>query len=182
MIFDIYTLVEAIWLILPAYAANGLTPLVSLRKNLHPIDGGRKLWGQPLFGPGKSWEGLVFGTLIGGLIGLVEMLAYPFLPFGISPVPLNIVSMSPLLGLLLGFGAMFGDLAGSFIKRRLKIPRGKPAIILDQEDFLIGALTFSLLLIPIEIEWAILLAVITPIIHLVANGIGYLLKVKKQPW
>jgi hypothetical protein len=28
----------------------------------------------------------------------------------------------------------------------------------------------------------ILLAVITPIIHIVANGVGYFLKVKKQPW
>jgi CDP-2,3-bis-(O-geranylgeranyl)-sn-glycerol synthase len=182
MVFDIYTLVEAIWLILPAYAANGLTPLVGLRKGLHPIDGGRRFKGEPLLGPGKSWEGMLFGTLIGGLIGLVEMLAYPYLPFSISAELLNIVPMSLLLGLLLGFGAMFGDLVGSFIKRRLKIPRGKPAIILDQEDFLAGALAFSLLLILIEIEWAILLAVITPMIHLAANGIGYILKVKKQPW
>lgn len=182
MVFDIYTLVEALWLVLPAYAANGLTPLVGLCKNLHPIDGRRKLWGQPLFGLGKTWEGLLFGTFIGGLIGLIEMLAYPYLPFGISPVSLNIVSMSPLLGLLLGFGAMSGDLAGSFIKRRLKIPRGKPAPILDQEDFLAGALAFSLLLISLDADSVILLAVITPVIHIVANGIGYLLKVKKQPW
>ena len=182
MVFDIYTLVEAIWLILPAYAANGLTPLVGLCKKLHPIDGGRKLWGQPLLGPGKSWEGLVFGTLIGGLIGMIEMLAYPYLPFSISPVLLNIVPMSLVLGLLLGFGAMSGDLVGSFIKRRLKIPRGRPAPILDQEDFLAGALALSLLLVSLDTGWVILLAVITPVIHIVANGIGYLLKVKKQPW
>jgi CDP-2,3-bis-(O-geranylgeranyl)-sn-glycerol synthase len=182
MVFDICTLVEALWLIIPAYSANGLTPLVGLCKNLHTIDGGRKLRGQLLFGPGKTWEGLVFGTLIGGLMGLVEMLAYPYLPFHISPVPLSIVSMTPALGLLLGFGAMFGDLAGSFIKRRLRIPRGKPAPILDQEDFLAGALAFSLFIVSLEWNWVILLAVITPVIHIVANGIGYLLKVKKQPW
>ena len=182
MVFDIYTLVEAIWLILPAYAANGLTPLVGLRKNLHPVDGGRKLWGQPLLGPGKTWEGLIFGTLVGGLIGLVELLAYPYLPFGISPIPLNIVPMSLALGLLLGFGAMFGDVAGSFIKRRLKIGRGRPAPLLDQEDFLAGALAFSLLMVSLQIGWVILLAVITPVIHITANVIGYVLKVKKQPW
>jgi CDP-2,3-bis-(O-geranylgeranyl)-sn-glycerol synthase len=182
MVFDIYTLVEALWLIIPAYAANGLTPLVGLKKNLHPIDGGRNLWEQPLLGKGKTWEGLIFGTLIGGIIGMIEMLAYPYLPFSISPVPLNIVPMSLLLGLLLGFGAMFGDLVGSFIKRRLRIPRGKPAPILDQEDFLAGALAFSLLLITLNWDWVILLAVITPIIHIAANRIGYLLKIKKQPW
>lgn len=182
MVFDIYTLVEALYLILPAYAANGLTPLVGLRKGLHPIDGGKKFRGQQLFGEGKTWEGLVFGTLMGGLIGLVEMLAYPYLPFDISPVPLNIIPMSLFLGLLLGFGAMCGDLGGSFIKRRLKIPRGKPAPILDQEDFLAGALLFSLLLVAIEAGWVILLVVITPVIHITANILGYLLKVKKQPW
>jgi CDP-2,3-bis-(O-geranylgeranyl)-sn-glycerol synthase len=182
MVFDIYTLVEAIFLILPAYAANGLTPLVGLCKNLHPVDGGRKFRGQPLLGPGKSWEGLAFGTLIGGIIGLVEMLAYPYLPFGASPVSLSIVMMSPLLGLLMGFGAMLGDIVGSFIKRRLKVGRGKPAPVLDQLDFLAGALAFSLLLINLKWDWVILLAVITPVIHIVANVIGYVLKVKKQPW
>ena len=182
MVFDIYTLVEAIWLILPAYAANGLTPIVGLRKGLHPIDAGRKLWGQPLFGQGKTWEGLLFGTLIGGLIGLVQMLAYPYLPFYDSPVLLNIVPMSMILGLVLGFGAMCGDLMGSFLKRRMKIGRGKSAPVLDQEDFLAGALVFSLLLVRLDWDWVILLAVITPVIHIVANGIGYVLKVKKQPW
>jgi CDP-2,3-bis-(O-geranylgeranyl)-sn-glycerol synthase len=182
MVFDIYTLVEAIYLILPAYAANGLTPLVGLRKGLHAVDGGRRFKGEPLFGPGKTWEGLVFGTLVGGLIGLIEMLAYPYLPFSISPVSLDIIPMSILLGLLLGSGAMLGDLGGSFIKRRLKVQRGKPAPILDQEDFLAGALLFSLLLVSLKWDWVILLAVITPVIHIVANVIGYVLKVKKQPW
>jgi len=182
MVFDIYTLVEAIWLILPAYAANGLTPIIGLRKGLHPIDGGRKLRGQLLFGPGKTWEGLIFGTLMGGLIGLVEMLAYPYLPFSISPVPLNIVPMSAVLGLLLGLGAMFGDLGGSFIKRRLNIPRGRPAPILDQEDFLAGALAFSLLMVSIQASWVILLVFVTFVVHIVANMIGYMLKIKKQPW
>jgi CDP-2,3-bis-(O-geranylgeranyl)-sn-glycerol synthase len=182
MVFDIYTLVEALWLILPAYAANGLTPIIGMKKHLHPIDGGRKFRGEPLFGEGKTWEGLLFGTLMGGLIGLVEMLAYPYLPFSDSPVLLNIVPMSIALGLLLGFGAMTGDLGGSFIKRRLRIPRGSPVPLLDQEDFLAGALVFSLLLISLKIDWIILLTVITPIIHLTANAIGYVLKVKKQPW
>ena len=182
MVFDIYTLVEAIWFVLPAYAANGLTPILGLRKGLHPIDGGMIYRGQPLFGEGKSWEGLFFGALIGGLIGLVEMLAFPYLPFNVSPVALNIIAMTPLLGVLLGLGAMVGDLGGSFVKRRLRIARGKPAPFLDQLDFLTGALIFSLILLSLEIEWLILLAFITFILHIVANIIAYLLNIKKQPW
>ena len=182
MVFDIYTLVEAIWLILPAYAANGLTPILGLRKGLHTIDGGRKFRSQPLFGEGKTWEGLLFGAIMGGFIGLVEMLAYPSLPFSTSPVPLNIVTMTPLLGFLLGLGAMLGDLGGSFIKRRLRIARGRPVPILDQLDFLAGALLFSLILVRLEAGWIVLLAFITFLVHIVANMMAYLLKIKKHPW
>ena len=48
----------------------------------------------------------------------------------------------PLIGFLLGFGALLGDALGSFIKRRMGIGRGKPAPILDQIDFLIVATCF----------------------------------------
>ena len=54
--------------------------------------------------------------------------------------------------------------------------------MLDQLDFLAGALLLSLALVSLQIGWVILLAVITPFIHLTANVIGYALKIKKQPW
>jgi len=176
---DVYTLVEVIWLVLPAYAANGLAPLA---RGKRPIDGGRKLGKERVFGDGKTWEGFAFGTVVGVIVSVIQMLAFPFLPFGISPVPLIIVPMGPVLGFLLGFGAMVGDLGGSFIKRRFGIPRGRPAPLLDQEDFLIGALIFASFWVAIRPEWAILLVIITPIFHWIANLIGYLLKVKKQPY
>jgi len=80
MVFTIYNLVEALWLIIPAYAANGLAPLMGLRKNLHPIDSGRMLGKSRLLGNGKSWEGLAFGIAVATAIALVEMLACPYLP------------------------------------------------------------------------------------------------------
>lgn len=180
-VFNIYIFVEALWLIIPAYGANGLVPII---KGRHPIDFGKRLKdGQPVFGPGKTWEGLIFGCIIGAILGIVEMLAFPYLPWdAANPVTLTIVTMGPALGFLLGFGAMVGDLAGSFIKRRFRIERGKPAPLLDQEDFLVGALVFASLLVSIKIHWVIMLAVITPIFHWVANGIAYLIKIKKEPW
>lgn len=178
-IFNIYILVEVIWIILPAYAANGLAPLA---RGKRPIDGGRKLGGDRLFGDGKTWEGLILGIVVAVVIALVEMAAYPYLPWDISPVTLVIIPMSVTLGFLLGLGAMLGDLAGSFIKRRFGLKRGRSAPLLDQEDFLIGCLLLASLLVIVKIEWWILLIVITPVLHWVACVIGYIFKVKKTPY
>lgn len=182
MVFTIYNLVEALWLVIPAYAANGLTPLIGLSKNLHTIDGGRMLGKSRLLGEGKTWEGLAFGVAVAAAIALVEMLAWPYLPWELSDIPLMIVPMSPLLGLALGMGAMLGDAAGSFVKRRLNVQRGSPVPLLDQLDFLLGAFLLAVLVVPVKPEWVLLMVVITPVLHLTANLIGFRLGVKKTPW
>lgn len=179
MVFDIFTLVEAIWLILPAYAANGLAPIF---RGKHYIDGGRLLRGKPVLGKGKTWEGLIGGAVVGGIIGLVEQAAFNYLPFQYSPVLLTIVPMSFWLGLLLGFGALFGDLCGAFVKRRCGLERGRPAPLLDQEDFVIGAFFFASFAVALKADWFVLLFVLTPVLHLIANGIAFLIKLNKEPW
>ncbi|MBM3303578.1 MAG: CDP-2,3-bis-(O-geranylgeranyl)-sn-glycerol synthase [Candidatus Aenigmarchaeota archaeon] len=181
MVFDIFTLVEAVFFILPAYAANGLAPLF---RGKHAIDGGKTIRKQPILGAGKTWEGLIGGIVVAGVIGLVEQLAFPFLPWSLSPQPLVIVPMTLVLGLIIGAGAMFGDLCGAFIKRRCGIERGRPAPLLDQEDFLVGAFAFAWLIggAALQSGWFVLLFVLTPALHVVANVIGFLLKVKKEPW
>jgi CDP-2,3-bis-(O-geranylgeranyl)-sn-glycerol synthase len=179
-IFNVYVLVEAVWLILPAYAANGLVPLFRGKRRL---DFGKKfIDGRPLLGPGKTIEGLFFGAVIGAAIGLVEMTAFPYLPWEMSDVPLRLAVMTPALGFLLGLGAMVGDSAGSFIKRRLKLERGQKAPLLDQLDFFFGAIIFASAMTVIRPEWVILMTVLTPIFHYTACVIGYALKVKREPW
>lgn len=178
-IFNIYNFVEALWIIIPAYAANGLAPLINGR---HPIDGDRLFRGKPVLGKGKTWEGLLFGTFIAGVIGLVEQLAFSYLPFEISPVPLNIVPMSFQFGLFLGLGAMTGDIIASFFKRRLGMKRGQSAPVLDQDDFIVGSLVFASAIVRVEFSWWVLLLVFTPVFHLVANRIGYWIKVKPIPY
>lgn len=179
MVFDIYTIVAAVWLILPAYAANGLAPLF---RGKHPMDGGRKLEKHFILGPGKTWEGFIGGTVVAIIIAIIMQVAQPYLPWGISAVPLNIIPMTAQLGFLLGFGAMAGDAGGSFIKRRFDIGRGKPAPLLDQLDFLVGAMIFAMILVNIEIGWWIILLIMTPIIHWISCIIGFIFKVKKTPY
>ncbi len=176
---DIYTFVEAIWLLWPAYGANGLCMFA---KGKSPIDGGRLWKGKQILGPGKTWEGLGLGVAVGTLVGTLQMLAFPILPWHLSAVRLDLLPMSPFAGFLIGLGAMLGDIAGSFVKRRIGIARGKPAPVLDQLDFVAGMLIALAIFFPLKWEWVAILAIITPVIHLAANGIAYLLKLKNVPY
>ena len=186
MVFDIFTLVEGLWILLPAYAANGFAPLAKYRSRLHPIDGGRLFRGKPLFGQGKSWEGLLIGVAIAIVISLIQQTAFPFLPWSLSDelhgVTLNIVPMTALLGGLLGLGSMLGDLGASFIKRRLGMRRGRSFPFLDQNDFLIGALLLASLLVAVQISWVILYLILTPLFHFIASFLGYKMGVKREPY
>jgi CDP-2,3-bis-(O-geranylgeranyl)-sn-glycerol synthase len=75
-----------------------------------------------------------------------------------------------------------GDLAGAFLKRRLGIAPGGLLPIIDQIDFVVGALLFSLPLMMIYWELAIAVIIITPPIHLLTNFLAYKLKLKSNPW
>lgn len=176
---DIFTFIEAVWLMWAAYGANGLCMLA---RGKRPIDGGRNFDGKPILGRGKTWEGLILGVVIAVLVATFQMYAYPFLPWNLSPVPLDIVLMSPFMGFVVGLGAMVGDLGGSFVKRRFGIGRGKPAPLLDQLDFIIGMFIFMAFVVTLKWEWVVILLVLTPILHLIANRIAYLVKIKNVPY
>jgi len=176
---DIYTFVEAVWILWPAYGANGLCMFA---KGKHPIDGGRTWRGKPILGPGKTWEGLAFGSLVGMLVATFQMFMFPLLPWGISDVRLDILPMTPFIGLVIGLGAMLGDIAGSLVKRRLNIGRGKPAPLMDQLDFIAGMLILLSFFAAVKWEWVVILLVMTPVLHLIANRIAYMLKLKNVPY
>jgi CDP-2,3-bis-(O-geranylgeranyl)-sn-glycerol synthase len=160
-------IVNAIIFILPAYCANA-SPVIAggglpidLRKNF--IDG------KPIFGKNKTFRGFLVGLLVGTGVGLAESKAF---------------NRPLMLGLLLSLGALFGDLAGAFLKRRLGIAPGNLLPIVDQVDFVVGALVLSLLLSPSMLTWELALTVllITPPIHLLTNFAAYKLGMKSNPW
>ena len=92
----------------------------------------------------------------------------------------------------LSFGSIFGDALGSFIKRRLNIPKGEKAPILDQYDFVIGAFLFLAIF---QWEWLFdnflkglhIIALFTMLgatwfLHRAVNIIGYKMGKKEVPW
>ena len=177
------------WYILPAYVANGFAVFAKVLKNHHLIDGGKLFRdNRPIFGGGKSWEGFFIGFFSGTIIGFLQVvsapillnliLTYLFLPLELYPI----VQITLPLVLLVAIGALIGDLIGSFIKRRLNIERGQPAPVLDQLDFLIASVLLGMLVTPLPILLIIFLLLVTPILHLFANVIGYLLGLKHEPW
>lgn len=177
------------WYIFPSYVANGFAVFSRFVRSNHPIDKGRLLRdGQPIFGPGKSWEGFFIGFISGVLFGIAQLLTAPFLlqiieQYLVLPPELYpIVLLSFPLVIFIALGALIGDLIGSFFKRRLKISRGKPAPFIDQLDFLVVSLLIGAIVYPLPLIHILFLLVVTPLIHLLANVIGYLLGLKQVPW
>jgi len=157
-------------LALPCYVANATPVIVAkLLRRTHPLDFGLFfIDGRRLLGDSKSIEGFVSGVAAGLLVGYLLSL------YGL----LSVSEAVPL-----SFGTMLGDAMGSFIKRRLGLPSGAPAPLLDQLAFLAVALAlYSLVYGYIEASVAIILFLITPPIHLATNVIAYKIKLKDKPW
>jgi len=183
----------AVYYVIPAYVANGLAVVTG---GGTPIDLGRKFRdGRRIFGDGKTIRGFTGGVICGFLAGLLQMIAAPHLnsfiqqlitAYGLNPAisfsAEAIVYTPPLRAFLLALGGLTGDLVGSFIKRRLNLERGRPAPLIDQLDFICFALLFSYFISPISWEYIVILIVLTPIIHLIANIVAYWLKLKSVPW
>lgn len=158
-------LFEALLFIFPAYCANA-TPV--LAGGGLTMDFGKNFYdGKRVFGSNKTFRGFFFGLTIGILVGLVELFLFDF--------PFLFVFLPPL-------GALLGDLTGAFIKRRLGISPGNLLPIVDQIDFVIGAIFFSIPLSILYWELVVVVILITPPIHLLTNFVAYKLGLKKHPW
>jgi CDP-2,3-bis-(O-geranylgeranyl)-sn-glycerol synthase len=161
-------IIEAVKFIFPAYCANA-TPV--LAGGGTRMDFGKNFYdGKRIFGDNKTFRGFFFGWGVGIGVGLVEGLV-----FGFQSYPV-------LFSLLIPLGALLGDLTGAFLKRRLGIAPGGLLPIVDQVDFVVGAVVFSIPLAMISWELAVTVLLITPPIHLFTNFLAYKMKLKRNPW
>ena len=173
----------AVYFMLPAYVAN-LSGLAFGGGT--PVDGGKECKdGRRLIGNGVTWKGLQNGTIIGTLVGVVLGIVGTF--YGdLSALTGGIIDLHVygsvfgglILGFLMAFGALLGDAVGSFLKRRIGLERGAPAPIMDQLDFVIGALVLSLLVVQISWEFFIIIALLSLVLHLGSNTFAYLIGIK----
>ena len=112
----------------------------------------------------------------------MEAYLYPELNAYAMQYGVMLPMMNLLIGFMISFGALIGDMAGSFIKRRFKLKRGAGVPLLDQWNFVIGSVLFSMWFTEITIWMFLIMLLVTPVVHRLANIIAHKLKIKKEPW
>lgn len=181
------------WLLLPLPGAAALHSAV-IRFDWFtflklPIDAGRTLRGQPVFGANKTWRGI---AAVGTGCALVFMLQadvlHAFAPFRALEVFDYGEVNAQLFGFTLGVAAELAELPNSFIKRRSGIGPGMHGhgsvnavfFVLDQVDVLLGYwLVLACVMPPHLLQIAISLVLVL-VLHPVLGSIGVLLGVRKS--
>jgi len=87
---------------------------------------------------------------------------------------------SLMLGFFLGLGAMLGDMAESYLKRKRNIAPGEVWMPWDQLDFVFGGLLFSFFIYVPQAGVVLTLIVLSPLLHVLFNYLGYLLRLQKN--
>ncbi len=173
---------KAFWSMLPAYIPNNVAVLAGGGR---PIDGGRSWRGRRLLGDGKTWRGTVVGTLGGVVLALLLNAVHDEAADALgTPLP----EFSLRAAFTLALGAMLGDIGASFLKRRTGRERGASFPVLDQLDFVVGALSLTALTSSdwfrsaFDLPTVGVVAVMTPVLHVTTNVVAYALGLKDEPW
>lgn len=155
---------QLLFLIFVANGAPVLGWLLLGRHGAWPVDGGLKLPdNRPLLGKSKTCRGVLFSltatTVMAWLIGI-----------------------PPLVGLIIGFFTMLGDLLSSFTKRRLGLPASSMALGLDQiPESLLPLLAVKEMF---ELDWFDILEIVAGfiVLGLLLSRILYWLNLRKRPY
>ena len=131
----IFALILGFWVVIPAYAANGFAPFARGKRR---IDFSKNFFdGKPIFGPGKTWEGFIFGLIITILIAWPVSLWIDF------PGTTGWI----IIGILISVTGTLGDLVESMLKRKAGVKDSGSLLpghggLLDRFDSLILSLPF----------------------------------------
>jgi CDP-2,3-bis-(O-geranylgeranyl)-sn-glycerol synthase len=153
----------------PAYVANMAPPFVRYWKG----------WNRPI---SRRWLG-EHKTVIGFGTGVAAAVMVTFIQSRVAwPGALIAYDHWATLGLRFGVGAMAGDSAKSFVKRRLGIAAGEPWMPWDQLDFVLGAL--ALVWSRAALSWADLATILLVSFagHVLVNHLGYWMGIRDVRW
>ena len=161
--------VQLLYFMAPAYAANMAPPFVRYWRG----------WNRPI---SRRWLG-THKTVMGFGLGVVAAVIATFIQSRIAWDGALVAYQDwATLGLRFGVGAMAGDVAKSFVKRRTGIAPGDPWIPWDQIDFVLGALALvwgAAALSRVDLVTILLLSVAG---HVLVNHLGYWLGIRDVRW
>lgn len=174
-------LLSCFYFMLPAYFAN-MAPVIVRRMNFlkFPIDFYKKIENKPIFGMNKTFRGLIFGVLFAVITSYLQYFVYINDIF----IDLALIDYSNwlLIGFLMGFGAIFGDLIESFVKRRLNYAPGKAFVPFDQIDFVLGALIFVYPIAYLSMDKVIVIIILSFVLHIIINHLAFYIGVRREKW
>ncbi len=163
---------SSLYFFLPAYIANIMPVLLKKVPFLEkPVS-------KENFGTHKTWRGIVVAILAGGLVFWLQKLA--FVAGFRSWALIEYSKFSILLGFLMGAGAILGDLVKSYYKRKAEIKEGDNWVPFDQIDFVIGGLIGAFFVYVPKAEVTLILVLLSPLLHVLFNMIGYGLKLTER--
>jgi CDP-2,3-bis-(O-geranylgeranyl)-sn-glycerol synthase len=162
-------LLELVYLVLPAYGANMAAAFAKFWPG----------WNRPIsrrwLGAHKTVVGFLLGVLAGVLVAWVQS-RIPWSPHWLEP------SHWLALGCAQGVGAMAGDSAKSFFKRRRGIAPGASWIPADQLDFIVGALVLAWPWLGLRLLDVALLLPFTFVADVAANHVAFRLRIRDTKW
>lgn len=124
--------------------------------------------GKRILGDNKTVRGILSGLAVGAIVGAFGQYLFSNDLF--------------LIAFLASVGALLGDLAGAFLKRRLNIKPGDSLPLIDQLDFVLGALLLVSFVYRLSVGSVAILLFVTPPIHFLTNVAAYLLGLKRNYW
>jgi CDP-2,3-bis-(O-geranylgeranyl)-sn-glycerol synthase len=162
-------LLQLAWFMAPACCANMAPPFVRYWHG----------WNRPI---SQRWFGS-HKTVVGFALGVAAALAATALQ-GVLDAPFSIVDYEHwiVLGSSFGVGAMTGDLAKSFFKRRAGIAPGAMWLPFDQLDFAIGALALSGWRADLQVRDVLVILAMTFVGHIAINRLAFQVGIKSTPW
>lgn len=174
-------LLKCLYLMLPAYFAN-MAPVMVKKIKLfdYSIDFNKTFCNKPILGKNKTFRGLIFGVIFAVIIAYLQFLAYNAYFF--KNISFFDYKNWLLFGLLMGLGALTGDLVKSFFKRRLGIKPGEKFVPFDQTDFVAGALAFVMPIFNLTFRIFAASLLLSLVLHIVVNHIAFYLRIRNEKW
>lgn len=175
------TILFVFYLLLPAACAN-MAPVFAKKIPflVYPVDGGIIIRGRRLLGDNKTLRGVVAAVIFAVIIAFIQ---YVLDNIGFVTAPYDGSFFFFLLfGFLLGLGAMVGDLVASILKRQLDFKPGERFLVLDQIDWVLGALVFIMPLVALPFSIVVVSCALFFILHILVKHIGYWLGLEKSMW